>query len=118
MPTAAMTGPEHYHRAELLLDHAAGMLATNVSPEDRAELVQRQAAVASMATAHASWRLQLPPGSARTWTSATQTHGGMRLAPASGTPPARRQGAGMNGSRAGRRSRRGRFQGEDPAVLA
>jgi hypothetical protein len=53
MPTAAMTGPEHYRTAERLLEHAAEMLATSVSPEDRAELVQRQAAVASMATAHA-----------------------------------------------------------------
>ena len=48
-----MTGPDHYGAAERLLEHAAGMLATNVAPEDRAELVQRQAAVASMATAHA-----------------------------------------------------------------
>jgi len=48
-----MTGPEHYRAAERLLEHAAGMLATNVAAEDRAELVQRQAAVASMASAHA-----------------------------------------------------------------
>jgi hypothetical protein len=36
-----------------LLEHAASMLDTNVAPEDRADLVQRQTAVASMATAHA-----------------------------------------------------------------
>lgn len=48
-----MTGPEHYALAENLLEHAASMLETNVAPEDRAELVARQAAVASMATAHA-----------------------------------------------------------------
>jgi hypothetical protein len=53
MPTGAMNGPDHYRAAERLLEHAAGMLATDVAPEDRAELVQRQAAVASMATAHA-----------------------------------------------------------------
>jgi hypothetical protein len=53
MPTAAMTGPDHYHAAERLLEHAAEMLAADVAPEDRAELVQRQAAIASMATAHA-----------------------------------------------------------------
>jgi len=48
-----MSGPAHYAEAERLLEHAASMLATDVAPEDRAELVQRQAAVASMATAHA-----------------------------------------------------------------
>jgi hypothetical protein len=48
-----MTGPEHYRRAEQLLEHAAAMLKADVAPEDSAELVQRQAAVASMATAHA-----------------------------------------------------------------
>jgi hypothetical protein len=48
-----MTGPDHYRAAEKLLDHAASMLGTDVAPHERAELVQRQAAVASMATAHA-----------------------------------------------------------------
>jgi hypothetical protein len=48
-----MNGPDHYDRAEELLEHAAAMLDTEVAPEDRAELVARQAAVASMATAHA-----------------------------------------------------------------
>jgi hypothetical protein len=50
---AAVTGPAHYKLSEQLLEHAASMLSTDVAPEDRAELVQRQAAVASMATAHA-----------------------------------------------------------------
>jgi len=49
----AVTGPEHYQLSEQLLEHAASMLSTDVAPEDRAELIQRQAAVASMATAHA-----------------------------------------------------------------
>lgn len=49
-----MTGPEHYLEAERLLDHAAGMLGTEVAPEDRAELVERQAVVVAMATAHAA----------------------------------------------------------------
>jgi hypothetical protein len=48
-----VTGPEHYQLSEQLLEHAASMLSTDVALEDRAELVQRQAAVASMATAHA-----------------------------------------------------------------
>jgi hypothetical protein len=48
-----MNGPGHYALAESLLEHASEMLAANVAPEDRAELVQRRAAVASMATAHA-----------------------------------------------------------------
>ena len=48
-----MTGPEHFRTAEQLLGHAASMLDADVAPEDRAELVQRQAAVASMATGHA-----------------------------------------------------------------
>jgi hypothetical protein len=48
-----MTGPEHFRTAQQLLDHAAAMLDTDVTPEDRAELIQRQAAIASMATAHA-----------------------------------------------------------------
>jgi hypothetical protein len=48
-----MTGPEHFRTAEQLLDHAASMLDTDVAPEDRAELVQRQAAIASLATGHA-----------------------------------------------------------------
>ena len=48
-----MTGPEHFRVAEQLLEHAGSMLDTSVAPEDRAELVQRQAAVASMASGHA-----------------------------------------------------------------
>jgi hypothetical protein len=49
-----MTGPEHYLEAERLLEHAAGMLRIDVAPEDQAELVARQAAIAAMATAHAA----------------------------------------------------------------
>jgi hypothetical protein len=48
-----MTGPEHFRIAEALLEHAASMLDTDVASELAAGLVQRQAAVASMATAHA-----------------------------------------------------------------
>jgi hypothetical protein len=48
-----MTGPDHYQQAERLLEHAAAMLDTDVGPGDRAELVERQGVVASMATAHA-----------------------------------------------------------------
>jgi hypothetical protein len=47
-----MNGPDHYLEAERLLKHASEMLDTDVAPEDRAELVTRQAA-AAMATAHA-----------------------------------------------------------------
>jgi hypothetical protein len=45
----AVTRPEHYQLSEQLLEHAAAILSTDVAPEDRAELIQRQAAVASMA---------------------------------------------------------------------
>jgi hypothetical protein len=48
-----MTGPDHFRRAEQLLEHASAMLDTEVAPQDRAELVARQAAVATMADAHA-----------------------------------------------------------------
>ena len=48
-----MTGPEHFRAAEQMLEHAASMLDTDVAAEDLAELVQRQAAIASMATGHA-----------------------------------------------------------------
>ena len=48
-----MTGPDHFRAAEQLLEHAASMLDTDVAAEDRTELVQRQAAIASMATGHA-----------------------------------------------------------------
>lgn len=48
-----MTGPEHYLEAERLLEHAAGMLGADVAPEDRAELVARQAVIVAMAQAHA-----------------------------------------------------------------
>lgn len=49
-----MTGPEHYLQAERLPGHAGSMLETGMAPEDRAELVQLQAAVIAMATAHAA----------------------------------------------------------------
>ena len=49
-----MTGPAHYLEAERLLEHAAGMLDTDVAPEDGSELVQRQAIIVAMATAHAA----------------------------------------------------------------
>ena len=49
-----MTGPEHYLEAERLLEHAARMLGTNVTPEECAELVARQAVVVNMAHAHAA----------------------------------------------------------------
>jgi hypothetical protein len=48
-----MKGPGHYTVAKSLLQHAAEMMVANVAPEDRAELVLRQATVASTATAHA-----------------------------------------------------------------
>jgi hypothetical protein len=48
-----MTGPQHYAASERLLEHATSMLDAVVAPEDRAELVARQAAVAAMAHAHA-----------------------------------------------------------------
>jgi hypothetical protein len=48
-----MNGPHHFRQAEKSLEYVASMLDTDVAPEDRAELVQRQAAVASIATAHA-----------------------------------------------------------------
>jgi hypothetical protein len=49
-----VTGPEHYAEAERLLEHAAGMLSTDVAPGDRAELLARQAVVVAMAHAHAA----------------------------------------------------------------
>jgi hypothetical protein len=48
-----MDGPGHYRKAEQLLGHAASMLDADVAPELRADLIQRQAAVATMAHAHA-----------------------------------------------------------------
>jgi hypothetical protein len=66
-----MTGPEHFRAAEQLLEHAAAMLDTDVAPGDRGELVQRQAAIASMATgalaAHGRRgdRAERPSGAAR-----------------------------------------------------
>jgi hypothetical protein len=48
-----MTGPDHLRAAEQLLEHDASVLDTDVAAEDRAELVQRQAAVATTATGHA-----------------------------------------------------------------
>lgn len=47
-----MNGPQHFRQAEKLLEHAASTLDTDVAAADRAEPVQRQAAVASMAIAH------------------------------------------------------------------
>jgi hypothetical protein len=41
-----------YAEAERLLEHAAGMLGTDVAPEERAELVARQAVIVAMASAH------------------------------------------------------------------
>jgi hypothetical protein len=66
-----MTGPGHFRAAERPLDDAALMLDTDVAAEDRAELVQRQAAIASMATGHGllaarrSDRAQRPSGHGR-----------------------------------------------------
>jgi hypothetical protein len=40
-----MTGPDHYRRAEQLLEHAASMLDTDIAPENRAGLIHRQATV-------------------------------------------------------------------------
>lgn len=48
-----MTGPEHYVQAENLLEHAASMLGTEVGQDGAGEMVARQQAVATMATAHA-----------------------------------------------------------------
>lgn len=48
-----VNGPGHYRRAEQLLEHAASMLDIDVASELRGELIQRQAAVAAMAHAHA-----------------------------------------------------------------
>jgi len=48
-----MNGPARYRQAEQLLEHAAAMLGTDVAPEDNAELIHRQAAIATMAHAHA-----------------------------------------------------------------
>jgi hypothetical protein len=76
------SGPEHYRRAEQLLEHAAGMLAENVAREDVAELVARQAVVVSEASAHAvlavaavlgmSAPLDAPESQA--WRDAARTH--------------------------------------------
>jgi hypothetical protein len=48
-----VTGPQHFLRAEQLLEHAVTMLDANVAPERAAELVQRQLAVATLGQAHA-----------------------------------------------------------------
>ena len=77
-----MTGPDHYSAAERLLEHAASMLETNVAPEERAELVQRQAAVASMATGHAllaaaaaiGLSAHLEPSDTRAWRDVAAMH--------------------------------------------
>jgi hypothetical protein len=49
-----VNGPGHCKIAKELLEHAARMVDTDLAAEDRAELGQRQAAVATMATAHAT----------------------------------------------------------------
>jgi hypothetical protein len=49
-----MTSTEHYLEAERLLERAASMLNTDVHPQDRAELVARQAVIVAMASAHAA----------------------------------------------------------------
>jgi hypothetical protein len=49
-----MTSTDHYVEAERLLEHAASMLNTDVHPQDRAELVARQAVIVAMASAHAA----------------------------------------------------------------
>ena len=77
-----MTGPDHFRAAEQLLDHAASMLDTDVAPEDRAELVQRQATVVSMATGHAllaaaaaiGLSAHLEPTDTRAWKDVAATH--------------------------------------------
>lgn len=51
--SALLGSPATAPLSEQLLEHAASKLSTAVAPEDRDELIQRQAAVASMATAHA-----------------------------------------------------------------
>src|SRR5580692_9665334 len=51
---ATMTSTDHYVEAERLLEHAASMLNTDVHPQDRAELVARQAVIVAMASAHAA----------------------------------------------------------------
>jgi hypothetical protein len=58
-----MTSPEHFRAAEELLEHAASMLEADVAVEDRVELVQRQAATASMAIA--PWPADGAPRSVR-----------------------------------------------------
>jgi DMSO reductase anchor subunit len=76
-----VTGPEHYQLSEQLLEHAASMLSTDVAPEHRDELIQRQAAVASMATAHAvlaaaatlGLSLHLGPPDERAWNASAAT---------------------------------------------
>jgi hypothetical protein len=78
-----MTGPEHYLRAERLLDHAAGMLDADVAAEERAELIARQAVAVTMAHAHAALAAAQWPGSAPTWTRSTPAPGVMPRPPAS-----------------------------------
>jgi hypothetical protein len=49
-----MTSTDHYLEADRLLQRAASMLNTDVYPQDRAELVARQAVIVAMASAHAA----------------------------------------------------------------
>lgn len=76
-----MTGPGHFRAAEQLGEHAASMLHTDVAPEDRVELIQHQAAIASMATGHAllaadaaiGLSAHLEPSDTRAWKDVAAT---------------------------------------------
>jgi hypothetical protein len=57
-----MTGPDHYKAAEKLLEQASSMLSTNVAPEERTELVIRQAVMAMQGAAHAVLALAAATG--------------------------------------------------------
>jgi hypothetical protein len=49
-----MTSTDRYVEAERLLEHVASTLNTDVHPQNRAELVARQAVIVAMASAHAA----------------------------------------------------------------
>jgi hypothetical protein len=57
-----MTGPDHYKAAEKLLEQASSMLSTNVAPEERTELVVRQAVMVMRGAAHAVLALAAATG--------------------------------------------------------
>ena len=67
----AMNGPQHFRQAEKLLEHAASMLDTDVAPEARAELVQRQAASPAWPPRTRCSRPRPRSASAHTWTGPT-----------------------------------------------